>query len=185
MKRIICTILLAGCLLASASAQDTADFYNAEEAKKAEPKPPYKIKDHLFTGGNFGLQFGTITLIDVAPVLGYKITPRFSVAVGVNYTFYKDSRPPAFTQNIYGGRVFGRYFIFDNLFVHAEYEGLNSQWDYYKKPFTIYSFLAGVGYRQAVAERLFLDAMLLYNFNTGYYQLYNNPIIRIGFNVGL
>ena len=167
-------------------AQDTTDFYNAEEARKAAPKPPYRLQDHLFTGGNFGLQFGTITLIDISPLIGYKITPKFSAAFGISYIYYKDSRSvPAFSQNIYGARIIGRYFIFDNLFAHVEYEGLNSNWDYYKKPFTLYNLLAGAGYRQAVSDRLFLDAMLLWNFNTGYYQPYNNPVIRIGFNLGL
>ncbi len=166
-------------------AQDTSDFYNAEQAKKSAPKPPYNLREHLFTGGNFGLQFGTITLVDVSPLIGYRITPKLSVALGVTYTYYKDSRPPVYTQNIYGARLIGRYFIFDNLFLHGEYEGLNSKWDYYKKPFILYNLLAGAGYRQSISDRLFFDAMLLWNFNTSVYTPYNNPIIRIGFNIGL
>ncbi|MBL0048559.1 MAG: hypothetical protein IPP32_10755 [Bacteroidetes bacterium] len=167
------------------NAQDTSDFYNSEQAKKSEVKPPYNFKEHIFTGGNFGLQFGTITLIDVSPMIGYKITPKITAALGVTYTYYKDSRPPVYTQNIYGARLIGRYFVFDNFFLHGEYEGLSSKWDYYKKPFIIYSLLGGAGYRQEVSERLFFDAMLLWNFNTSVYTPYNNPIIRIGFSIGL
>lgn len=167
-------------------AQDTTDFYSKEEAQKSAPKPPYNLRDHLFTGGNFGLQFGTVTLVDISPVIGYKITPKFSAAIGVTYTYYKDERyVPAFVQNIYGARLIGRYFIFDNLFVHAECEGLNSKWDYYQKPFTIINVLGGAGYRQAVTDNLYFDAMLLWNFTPSVYTPYNNPIIRIGFNIGL
>ena len=159
---------------------------NMRKAKKSAPKPPYNLREHIFAGGNFGLQFGSITLIDVSPLVGYKITPKLSAAIGITYTFYKDGRyVPAYTQNIYGARLIGRYFIFNNLFVHGEYEGLNSNWEYYKKPFTIYNILGGAGYRQEVTEHLFFDALMLWNFTPSVYTPYNNPIIRIGFNIGL
>jgi hypothetical protein len=168
-----------------AIAQDTTDFFNQEQARKSEPKPPFNLKDHLFTGGNFGLQFGTVTLIDVSPVIGYKITPKFNIGFGITYIHFRDSRNPIYVQNIYGARALARYFILPNLFAHAEYEGLHSQWEAYKPAFTIYNFLAGGGYRQAISEHLFLDAMLLWNFTPTIYTPYNNPIIRIGFNLGL
>ncbi len=184
MRITVFLLLFLGCVL-HLNAQDTTDFYSKEEAQKSAPKPPYNLRDHIFTGGNFGLQFGTITLVDVSPLIGYRITRKFSAAFGVTYTYFKDSRPPVYTQNIYGARLIGRYFIFDNLFVHGEYEGLNSKWDYYKEPFTIYNALSGVGYRQAVSERLFFDAMVLWNFTPSIYTPYNNPIVRIGFNIAL
>ncbi|HRH62606.1 MAG TPA: hypothetical protein PLI68_04690 [Bacteroidia bacterium] len=185
MKNLFTLLFLGAFFSSTALAQDTADFYNKEEAARSAPKPPYSIREHIFTGGNFGLQFGTITLVDVSPLIGYKITPKIAAAIGVTYTYYKDSRPPAFTQSIYGARLIGRYFIFDNLFVHAEAEGLNSKWEYYQPPFTIYNILGGAGYRQAISDRLFFDAMLLWNFTPSDYTPYNNPIIRIGFNIGL
>lgn len=171
--------------VAFAQAQDTTDFYNPTEAKKSEPKPPYNLREHIFTGGNFGLQFGTITLVDLSPLIGYKITPKFSAALGVTYTYLKDNRyNPAYSTNIYGARVIGRYFILENLFAHAEYEALNGEWIYNKR-FTIYNVLAGGGYRQSITDHLFFDALLLWNFNKSIYSPYQNPIIRIGFNIGL
>jgi hypothetical protein len=185
MKNFLFLLFLISSLGLTATAQDTTDFYSKEQAQKSAAKPPYNFREHIFTGGNFGLQFGTITLIDISPLIGYKINKRFTAAFGVTYTFYRDSRPPVYTQNIYGARLIGRYFIFNNLFVHAEYEGLNSKWIYLKEPFTIYNALAGAGYRQAVSDRLFFDAMVLWNFTPSIYTPYNNPIIRIGFNIGL
>ena len=42
------------------------------QKKKAEPPP---LKERLFYGGNFGLQFGTITDIQIAPVIGIWLLP--------------------------------------------------------------------------------------------------------------
>lgn len=185
MKKATAFLILFFLTLQLVFAQDTTDFFNKEQAKKSEPKPPYNLRDHLFTGGNFGLQIGTITLIDISPLIGYRITKRFSAALGISYTYFKDNRPPTYTQSIYGARFISRYFIFDNLFIHGELEGLNSKWDYYKKPFIIYNVLGGGGYRQAISDRVFFDAMLLWNFTPTIYTPYVNPIIRIGFNIGL
>jgi hypothetical protein len=49
----------------------------------------------------------------------------------------------------------------------------------------IYNVLGGGGYRQAISDRLFFDAMMLWNFTPTLYTPYVNPIIRIGFNIGL
>jgi len=40
-----------------------------------EMKPP--IKDRLYYGGNFAAQFGTITFIDVSPLVGVMLTEKF------------------------------------------------------------------------------------------------------------
>jgi hypothetical protein len=49
------------------------------------------FKDRLFYGGSMGLQFGSITDIQLSPVIGLWVLPRLSIAVGPDYRFYKDS----------------------------------------------------------------------------------------------
>ena len=72
--------------------------------------------DDFYAGGNFGLQFGTITLIDVSPLIGYKITDRYSMGIGGTYTYYRDKRfNPAYTSNVYGGRLFAKFIIWENI----------------------------------------------------------------------
>ena len=61
--------------------------------------PPFK--DRLFYGGNFGLQFGTITDIQVSPVIGYWVLPRVAVAVGPTYRYYKELHV---ATSLYGGK---------------------------------------------------------------------------------
>ena len=50
--------------------------------------PP--IKERLFYGGSFGLQFRTVTDIDISPVVGIWLLPRLNIAAGPKYRYYKD-----------------------------------------------------------------------------------------------
>ena len=106
--------------------------------------------------------------------------------------------------NMLGGSIFARYYfksdlinIFNNLFAHVEYEYLNYKYnDYrlnesgsdintYKMTTDIHSFFVGGGLRQMVGGRSFLYLMILWNLNDSFYSPYSNPVIRIGFNVGI
>ena len=82
------------------------------------------FKDRLYTGGNFWANFGTITNVELSPMLGYRVTKDYSVGVGAKYNFYRDNRIP-FSTSIYGGSAFTRYSFFDKLVAHAEFEMLN------------------------------------------------------------
>ena len=44
-------------------------------------KPQIPFKDRIFVGGNLGLTFGTITNIEIAPLIGYMLTPSWSAGV--------------------------------------------------------------------------------------------------------
>lgn len=146
--------------------------------------------DRVFTGGNFGLQFGNQTLIEVAPIFGYRLTERLAAGIGVKYLYYKfKSTNFSYSTDIYGGSFFTRYLILDNLFAHAEYEVLNlevyniSLRDFRRKNIT--SVFVGGGYRQMLGERSSMNLMLLYNLNETSDSPYSNPVIRIGFGIGI
>ena len=148
----------------------------------------------LFLGGNVGLQFGTVTLIDVSPSLGCWISSKIAVGLGINYQYYQDNRwSPSFSTSIYGGNVFARYYLLDNLFAHIEYQLLNYEtllvdpYGIFNKSGRIFEsyYLAGAGYRQELGGTFSMSILALYNFNESPYTLYQNPIFRIGFNIGL
>src|SRR5690606_32186277 len=84
-----------------------------------------QFKDRLYYGGNFGMQFGTVTLIDFSPLVGVMITPKFSSGLGITYQYFKDKRYFGGEASSYGGRVFSRYNIFPNIFLQGEYERIN------------------------------------------------------------
>ena len=61
----------------------TADGQNEPpELKASKDVPP--LKDRLFYGGSFGLQFGTFTDIEVSPIIAIWVLPRIGVAVETN-----------------------------------------------------------------------------------------------------
>jgi hypothetical protein len=154
---------------------------------RREP-PKSSIREKIYFGGSVGLQFGTSTFIAVSPLVGYKINPKFSAGVGLSYQYYhyKDKTYNLET-NVYGGRVFGRYMITQNLFGYGEYEYLNLEaFDFYPhRRVNVGSLLGGGGYIQQMGPRAAIVAMVLYNFTPSYYTPYQNPIIRIGMNFGL
>ena len=157
-------------------------------------KPPSKNKfstDRIFIGGDIGLQFGTNTFIQIAPLIGYHLTDEFSAGISTKYIYYsiKDTYyNKSYSTNIYGGGIFTRYNILDDVFLHAEYEGLSMEVPYtpYQNRRRIVSGLfIGGGYRQWFGQNSSLNLMLLYNVIEDKYSPYQNPIIRIGFDIGL
>ncbi len=47
--------------------------------------PP--LKERLFYGGSLGLQFGTVTDIDISPIIGLWLLPRLNIAAGPKYRY--------------------------------------------------------------------------------------------------
>lgn len=170
-----------------------------EEDKKQKDDDEEKIPliERFYFGGNLGASFGTITFIDVSPMVGYRITPSFSVGVGATYQYWKDSRyTPDFKQSIYGGRLFSRYVIAEdflgagNLFAHAEYEQLYAKVPYddpntglrkeRTEPFP--SFFIGGGLAFPIGSRSAFTISALYNpFYDENQTIYGTPLqIRVG-----
>ena len=160
--------------------------------ERKENQPQEKFSDHLYFGGSFGVQFGSQTYIELAPIVGYKFTQRFSAGLGLKYIYYKFNDNYSnynYTSNIYGGGPFARFTVFDGLFLHAEYEILNLEIpDSYYQKYTrqnVTSVFLGGGYRQMIGDRSSLDFLFLYNINESSYSPYVNPVIRIGFGIGI
>jgi hypothetical protein len=156
--------------------------------------------DRLFFGGNFGMQFGTITSIEISPLIGYYITPKFSAGVGARFEYFKDKGYYApYETTIYGGNIFTRYIIISNLgeglniglntgiFLQAEYEALSLEKAYFEPPYTedgrfiVHSVLIGGGIIQPLGPRSAFLLSVLYNLNETARSPYSNPIIRVGF----
>jgi hypothetical protein len=154
-------------------------------------KHPLKesFRDRVFVGGNIGFQFGTVTFAEVSPLIGYRFTDKISAGIGATYQYYKYKDPTyQLETNVYGGRVFARYFFTDYLFAHAEYEHLNLE-AYNSRPkkrVDVESLLVGGGYFQRISDsNSGIYIMLLYNLTESIYTPYSNPIVRIGVNLGL
>ena len=159
----------------------------------------------VFTGGSLGLQFGNITLVDVSPMIGYRLTEDIDVGISLTYKYYNYKDYYIYTDpqtnknqyfdlktNIFGGGIFGRYHFTENLFAHVEVEYLDFTIDTYndglkkgKESIGITSLFVGGGYKQEIGYNSFFTLMILYNLNETTNSPYTNPIIRAGFGIGL
>jgi hypothetical protein len=156
--------------------------------------PP--LKERLFYGGSFGLQFGTITDIEFSPIIGIWVLPRVAVAAGPNFRYFKD---PWDHTSIYGGKTYVELVFLQDLdniiplgvhlglFLHAEYEALSLESSFFKtapydsERFMTNTILAGGGIRQQLSQRSSLNLTFLWALNDSGYGIYGNPEIRISF----
>lgn len=167
----------------------------------------FSFRDRLFFGGSFGVTAGDYTDIELSPIAGYYVTPRWAVGVGITYEYYNnkyhwfDGRAhERYETHIWGGRLFSNYVIVNNvndwiplglnfrIFAHVEYEALS-----YEKGFFEYhatgrelqnSFLVGGGLRFPMGARSSMNLTVLWNLNSNRYDFYGSgPIIRFGFNL--
>jgi hypothetical protein len=149
------------------------------ETKVKEYKEPVPIKDRFFTGGGFGLSFGTYTNVQLAPILGFKVTDWFAAGVGLTYIYIGDAFS---SENFIGKKVFLQGQIYKGVFAHAEYENFSSL----SEKYSVNATLAGAGYRQMISNKVGLDLMLLLNLDQSTRSAYADPLIyRFGFYIEL
>lgn len=105
---------------------------NAQE--KDPPKEGGFDKSRLFFGGNFGLSFGTVTLINVSPQIGYHFNDYFAAGAGVNFIY--SSFRQRYIQSIddyrenygvTGLNIFGRVYPIQYVLLQVQPE-LNYTW---------------------------------------------------------
>jgi len=157
-------------------------------------KPPFM--DRLFYGGSLGLQFGNVTLVDISPMIGYKLSKRVGFGISPTYKYYGykylDYTSGTYMNektNVFGGSLFARAIVYQNIFAHAEYEYLTYKT---KDPLVtsqnisneFNSVLVGPGYREAIGRNAYMNLLILWNLNETIDSPYTNPIIRVGFSIG-
>lgn len=204
MKQIALAVLLF-LGVNTAFAQDDVPMYSStgkpvRDGKVASRKKTGFDASRIIFGGGFGLGFGNVTNVNVAPVVGYRITDRFSAGVGMGYQYVrvKDGFPGLFdennnlvnkpkTFNAYAPNVWTRYVLWNNVFAHLEYEHniitMKRYYNDYSKGTGILSetlkidapaLLIGGGIRQPVSDRVSILFQAMYDVlqdqNSPYYK---------------
>lgn len=163
-----------------------------------------QFNQRLVYGGGFGLQFGNVTLVDLSPTIGYRLTDQLTLGTGVSYKYnhindytldQNSGRWYDYRSNIYGGSIWGRYYLLRNIFAHAEIEQLRINYNYtsvssilptnVSNGVDVTSVLVGGGYRQPLGGHVYFNILILFNLNETDFTPYNNPIIRAGISVGM
>lgn len=171
-------------------------FSQAREFNSPKPKSKSSSKgfefdpDNLVFGGNLGATFGNVTFVEISPTVGYLLKENWLVGLSSRYIYYEDRRFPGFEfrTNIYGGGVFTQYYFLENFIAHAEYELLNLE-DLSRfgrgDRINVSSVFLGGGYRSDIGGNSFFSILLLYNLNETTQSPYTNPILRVGFGIGM
>lgn len=198
MNRIL--ILIFFCLLTAFSTSPALAQYENTSGKTQEGKVNKKKQQppmirRWFTGGMIGAGFSSYSsYVEIAPIVGFKVTPNFHVGTRITYIYNSYLMPtgPATEERVnlhhYGASIFARYLFFKFLFAHAEYEALS--FDLYNDPLGrnriwINSLFLGGGFYQQVGGRGFMTFAILFNLLDNEYSPYSNPMFRIGFGIGL
>ena len=148
--------------------------------------------DKLAFGGDMGMSFGTYTFINVSPVAYYSATEDFVIGLGLDYTYFKDHSYPGFTyeSSIWSPRLMARYFLGENIFLHAEIQQL-----FYKDVYgttlhpdswiTNTKYYAGGGYRTWFGPNSYSFIMILFDLESNEFHFGINPQIQMGIAIGI
>lgn len=155
--------------------------------KEDPPKgTPGLHKGRFFTGGGIGAQFGQLTAVEIAPMVGYIPHRLFRFGLTFNFSYIKDNYyTPPVSDYFWGGSLFARLYPIQYLFLHVEIGGFNQSYGMDRQRKWMAYPLAGIGGSYTFGRRMGISLTVLYNFNHSEYSIYGNPIVRIGFDVGL
>lgn len=168
-----------------------------------ETEDSYLPEGRWYLSPDFGLVLGNITLIEIAPTLGYQLTPRFSTGFGFRYEYFRQldyyTRKELINTYKLGLRAFTKLIIIPDLgesfnvpgrigvFAYTEYEALNLDEEYFgllqpidTERFWNHGILIGGGVSQQVAKKIFMNIMFLWDLTNSSSSPYIDPIIRVG-----
>lgn len=134
------------------------------------------------------MQFGNPTMINISPMIGYRLTDRLISGVGISYMYYR-YRTSTYqnSSSLYGGRIYSRYYVVNNIFLHGEIETLSFS---YIDPFTYeqsrYWFttpMLGGGYTtNGIRGGAMVSALYAFRSDDPRSPYYLSPLVlRIGF----
>ncbi|GAB4236698.1 MAG: hypothetical protein Tsb0034_11450 [Ekhidna sp.] len=153
-----------------------------------------RLSDKIYFGGGGGFSASSNqTNISVFPQVGYKVTDRYIVGVGITYQYVKIKNPINASLSNYGWSVFNRYAITRQFFGYGEFERLTFEY------FTSFSpertekagynsLLLGGGFSNSIGGNAAFSTTILYNvlYDAAEPGPYRSPwVIRAGVGIGI
>ena len=186
MKKILFAIV-SFSVMANSYGQSSTEYYHALLSQKSDTT---KFEDRLYYGGNVGLSFGSYSHIEFYPLVGYKITPKFSAGLKTNFQYIKDDRfNRTYSISNYGGSLFARFRVIPQIYTHSEFKVMNyklynSVGEDYR---TWFPFLyIGIGCSQIIADNTWLDVQALFDVWKHKKKPYGRwkPVYNVGIIIG-
>jgi len=150
MKKFLLFILFP--VLVSYSQTSNPDTTKPTQPKEVQQPQPSK----WYYGGTVGFNFwGDYFYLSVNPLVGYQVSPKFSVGGKLQYAYINDKTYDGLelTSNNYGASIFTRYRPIYQFYLHAEFEYASYE------QYTVYDPLVGSTY--AESERNWVPFLLL------------------------
>ena len=159
----------------------------------SKTNPDRKVKFH--TGGNVGIQIGTLMGLELQPEIAILPIDWLAIGLKLTYVFRWDVIMNE-TSNTFGVNPYIEGYVFKKqLILHAEYEFVNFPVRQYINGYEVGKYrssshviLVGAGYRKEVSDRSSICITVLlpvfqYNSNGDkYYGSWYTPIVRVGYN---
>ena len=197
MKKILIiffSVFIAISFNASAQYQnlsnpDSTKNKSVKEGVVVKQKAAGNYRKRIVLGGYLGGGWsGYGGYFEISPTVSYLVTPGFHIGTrftyiysSTNYYGYKEH------YNDYGVSVFTRYHFLKYLFAHVEFQELNFDKGALGREWTPALFIGG-GFYQHVG-RSYMHVGLLWNVldnsNAEYNSPYQNPMLSVGFGVGI
>ena len=151
-----------------ASVSNSTDMSTAKRRNSLRGRP---IDEKIILGGNFDIQMADPILIDLSPLVGFRLNKKFSIGLGGTYrvdlTFDHKSFNTQYDTKVYGFNSFISYDIMKQFFVYGQYDYLSKKeqdQDVAEEVQTWEpSFMAGIGRSFRVHTKITGTVMLLYN----------------------
>jgi len=190
-------IILFSVLTVFAQNQDTT-------VVKPETPPPTAKSDQpskWYYGGTIGFNFWSdYFLLSLEPMVGYNVSPKFSLGGKVQYTYINDSQYEVedLTYHNYGASIFGRFRPIPKMYLHAEfaymnfesytvtYDPINRTYEFPSERVWVPFVLLGAGFVQPVSASTSVYAEILFDVLMDDNSPYEDwdPIIHVGVGVG-
>lgn len=125
MKRLTFILLIAYCSTQFIFGQDDGTTSTPPIKERKDMRP---LKDRLWFGGGIGFNFGTVTAIQIDPMVGYKVDQKgkFTTGIGLSYSYFRTNfNGLSQSRSGYGYRPFVRYRIIPQAYLHGEFLHLN------------------------------------------------------------
>jgi len=151
MKRAI-LLALVFSLVSYAQNNNPDSTKPNQPTQEVQQKQPSK----WYYGGTVGFNFwGDYFYLSVSPIVGYNVSPKFSIGGKVQYSYINDSRydPLELTSHNYGAGIFTRFRPIYQIYLHAEFDYASYE------NYSVYTPLVGQPY--AESERDWVPFLLL------------------------
>lgn len=159
------------------------NIFSQIEYFESQPKPS---KDSSFffprpqIGGEFNLTLGTYTILSASPKIAYPVTKFLHFGIGADFIYSKYMN---LKDWIWGGNAFVDLYVFRGLFLHGEYQRVSvTNFASSSQPQSriwVEALYAGIGLKQDISTRFFVQYSLLWDFKQSYNSVYSNPTYRV------